>query len=165
MRAFMGELHLSYVKTALVWVVLTAVTVLGAAVPPGRSDAEIASVFRAKLAKSKLVGDGIEIKVERGVATLRGKTEILQHKGTATRMAKSSGATEVRNQIVISDAAKKAAVERLASARQKASTAGARPVRATGGPPPAVSSARESKAVVLADSHVPPPVRRAVVKH
>ena len=146
-------------KPTLGWAVAIAVTMLGAfaAAPATRSDAEIARKFREKLSKSKLKSEGIQIKVEKGTATITGRTDILQHKGTATRMAKSSGATQIHNEMVVGEAARKAAGERLAASRNKA-FAKSRPVQ--NAPPPA------SKAAAAASpAHVPPPVRRATIQH
>ena len=67
------------------------------------------------------------VTVKDGVATLEGKTNVIQHKGVATRLAKLGGAIAVQNQIQISDEAKAKAAARLAQYR--AGTAGP-PVRA-----------------------------------
>jgi len=73
--------------------------------PEKRSDAEIEAAIRAKLAKSKIGKDGFTVHVRNGVATWQGSTTIMQHKGAATRMAKTSGATQVVNNIKITDGA------------------------------------------------------------
>ena len=39
-----------------------------------------------RLGRSKLASDGIQVRVKGGVATLTGKTSIVQHKGSATRL-------------------------------------------------------------------------------
>ena len=69
------------------------------------SDAEIERNIRTKLAKSKIGKDGFTVKVKGGVVTWEGTTSVVQHKGSATRMARSSGAVEVVNNIKISDKA------------------------------------------------------------
>ena len=46
------------------------------------------AVIRAKFAKSKIDADKFQVHVQGGVATIEGKTDVIQHKGTATRMAK-----------------------------------------------------------------------------
>jgi osmotically-inducible protein OsmY len=74
--------------------------------PRGLSDAAIEQKIRAKLAKSKIGADGFKIKVQNGVAYWDGKTDVIQHKGSATRMAKTAGAVAVVNKIQISDAAR-----------------------------------------------------------
>lgn len=65
------------------------------------SDSELESTIRTKLAKSKIGKDGFRFKVARGVVTWEGSTLIPQHKGAATRMARTSGATEVVNHIQV----------------------------------------------------------------
>jgi len=70
------------------------------------SDAEIEQKIHMKLAKSKIGKDGFVAKVHGGVVTWEGRTGVPQHKGAATRMAKTSGAVRVVNNIQISDGAK-----------------------------------------------------------
>ena len=72
------------------------------------------------MAASKISTDKFEVHVQGGVATITGKTDVLQHKGTATRMAKSGGATQVVNLVEVSDSAKEKAVSNLASGRSRA---------------------------------------------
>src|SRR4051794_37561222 len=106
--------HSSYVRTAILSTVLvfvsTTAMLFGAGGRPtpaalaNRSDSQIESDFRTRLARSKLAAEGIQIRVKGGVATLTGKTSVVQHKGSATRMAKSAGARSVANQIEISAA-------------------------------------------------------------
>jgi hypothetical protein len=76
--------------------------------------------IRAKFAASKISTDKFTAHVERGVATLEGFTEIVQHKGTATRLAKTAGALAVVNNIEISQAAKDKAQANLDSGRRLA---------------------------------------------
>ena len=103
---------------------------------PGLSDAQIERDIRARLARSpKLSLDKFTVKVQGGIATFEGKTNVIQHKGGATRMAKTAGAKAVVNNIQISDAARKAAAERLAAGRSKAggmgvASSGSAPARA-----------------------------------
>ncbi|WP_080507931.1 BON domain-containing protein [Bryobacter aggregatus] len=66
------------------------------------SDAVISSRLRAKLTRSKLKSDGLRFQVKQGVVEWEGNVKIAQHKGAATRMAKSSGATRVINRIQVS---------------------------------------------------------------
>ncbi|MGA3024146.1 MAG: BON domain-containing protein [Bryobacteraceae bacterium] len=73
---------------------------------PRLSDAEIEQKIRTKLAKSKIGRDGFVAKVHGGVVTWEGRTGVPQHKGAATRMARTSGAVSVVNNIQISDGAK-----------------------------------------------------------
>ena len=93
------------------------------AAPVGSSasnDAAIEKAIRAKLAASKISKDKFEVHVQGGVATLTGKTDVLQHKGVATRFAKSQGATKVVNKIEVSQAAKEKASSNLDSGRRRA---------------------------------------------
>jgi len=74
--------------------------------PTHVSDAQLESTIRAKLAKSKIGKDGFKFKVARGVVTWEGSTQIPQHKGAATRMARTAGAAEVVNNIQVDGANK-----------------------------------------------------------
>lgn len=66
------------------------------------SDEEIEATIKAKLAKSKIGKDGLQVHVKNGIATWTGSTSVMQHKGAATRMAKTAGATQVVNNIKVS---------------------------------------------------------------
>ena len=79
------------------------------------SDAQIEGLIRTKLAKSKMAPEGFTVHVHNKVATWEGKTNVIQHKGAATRMAKSAGAIQVVNNIKIGEEARKKAAERLAN--------------------------------------------------
>jgi osmotically-inducible protein OsmY len=70
------------------------------------SDSQIDATIRAKLAKSKIGREGFQFKVQRGVVTWEGTTDVMQHKGSATRMAKSAGAVQVVNNIQVSGTGK-----------------------------------------------------------
>ena len=83
---------------------------------PTPSDAQIDATIRAKLAKSKIGKDGFRFKVQRGVVTWEGSTEVMQHKGSATRMARSAGASQVINNIQVSSTAKAKAAGNLKKA-------------------------------------------------
>ncbi len=80
------------------------------------TDAQIDATIRAKLAKSKIGKDGFKFHVQHGVVTWEGSTNIIQHKGSATRMARTAGATQVINNIQISASAKAKAVGQLKKA-------------------------------------------------
>ncbi len=80
------------------------------------SDAQIEATIRTKLAKSKIGKDGFHFHVQRGVVTWEGSTNVVQHKGSATRMAKAAGAVQVVNNIQISAAAKEKAAGNLKKA-------------------------------------------------
>ncbi len=89
--------------------------------PPKRlTDAQIEAAIRAKMAKSKIGADKFQFHVQGGVATIEGRTDVMQHKGAATRMARTAGAIGVENHIQISDAAKQRASENLAKGRRRA---------------------------------------------
>ncbi len=77
------------------------------------TDSQIDATIRTKLAKSKIGKDGFHFHVQRGVVTWEGKTNVIQHKGSATRMAKAAGATQVINNIQISDSARSKATANL----------------------------------------------------
>jgi hypothetical protein len=80
---------------------------------PPASDAQIEATIRAKLAKSKIGRDGFRFHVQRGVVTWEGTTDVMQHKGSATRMAHAAGAVQVVNNIKVSAAAKAKAAGNL----------------------------------------------------
>jgi hypothetical protein len=69
------------------------------------SDAEIEATIKMKLAKSKIGKDGFQVHVKGGIATWTGTTNVMQHKGAATRMARTAGAADVVNNIKISETA------------------------------------------------------------
>ena len=77
------------------------------------SDAEIERNIRTKLTKSKIGRDGFTFRVKGGVVTWEGSTSVIQHKGSATRMAKTAGAVQVVNNIKISEAAREKAAGNL----------------------------------------------------
>ncbi len=99
---------------------------------PHLSDAQIDATIRVKLAKSKIGADHFKFHVQNGVVTIEGKTNVIQHKGAATRMARTSGALAVVNHIQISEAAREKARANLQNARRRAEIK-----RGGGQPPPA----------------------------
>jgi hypothetical protein len=66
-----------------------------------KSDAEIEQAIQTKLAKSKIGKDGLRFHVSHGVVTWEGTTSVMQHKGSATRMARTAGAVKVVNNIKV----------------------------------------------------------------
>ena len=96
-----------------------AVTPKRVTVQPKLSDVQLEAVIRAKFAKSKISTDKFTVRVQGGVATIDGKTDVLQHKGTATRMCKTAGAVAVNNSVQISDAARQKAAGNLAEGRRR----------------------------------------------
>jgi osmotically-inducible protein OsmY len=88
---------------------------------PKIPDAQIEAVIRAKFAKSKKISqDKLTVHVQGGVATIEGHSDVVQHKGTATRMAKSAGAVAVVNKIQLSQAAKDKVNQNLDQGRRRA---------------------------------------------
>jgi osmotically-inducible protein OsmY len=110
------------VKHLLCVILLSAASVFASTRPvanaPRHSDIEIESAIKTKLAKSKIGKDGFQVHVKNGVATWTGSTAVMQHKGAATRMAKTAGATQVVNNIKVSDEAKSKASGNLAGPRK-----------------------------------------------
>jgi hypothetical protein len=91
-----------------------------AAAKPQLSDSAIEQEIRARFARSKIAADKFQVKVQGGVATIEGKTDIIQHKGSATRMARTGGAIQVVNKIQISENARQRATANLEKGRKKA---------------------------------------------
>ncbi|MBV8902550.1 MAG: BON domain-containing protein [Acidobacteriia bacterium] len=87
---------------------------------PARSDADIEKDIRARFARSKISVEKYQVHVQGGVATIEGKTNVIQHKGVATRLAKLGGAVAVSNHIEISEAAREKAAQNLESGRRRA---------------------------------------------
>jgi osmotically-inducible protein OsmY len=83
-------------------------------------DAALEKTIRAKFAASKISKNKFEVHVQGGVATITGKTDVLQHKGTATRLARNVGAKEVVNKVEVSDVAKNKAAANLSSGARRA---------------------------------------------
>ncbi len=83
------------------------------------SDREIEAAVRARFARSKINEDHFQVHVQGGVATIEGHTEVIQRKGTATRLAKAAGAREVVNRVELSEAAKERAQANLAQGRRR----------------------------------------------
>jgi len=111
----------SLICSSLVWGATTPTKAAPkATADPRISDADLEKAITAKFAASKISTDKFTAHVQRGVATLEGYTEVVQHKGTATRLAKSAGALAVINNIGISQAAKDKAQANLDSGRRRA---------------------------------------------
>jgi osmotically-inducible protein OsmY len=111
-----------------------------AAVPTAQarsSDAQLEATIRARFARSqKISQDHLQVHVQGGVATIEGSTGVVQHKGTATRMAKAAGALGVNNRIQVSDAAKQKAAANLETGRRRAQIKrGDARSETSGGPP------------------------------
>jgi len=87
---------------------------------PKLSDKELEAAIRARFAKSKVNEDKFTVRVQGGIATIEGKTNVMQRKGAATRMCKTAGALAVNNRVVVSDEAKKKAAGNLDEGRRRA---------------------------------------------
>ncbi len=74
-----------------------------------RSDAQLEDAIRARFARSKIAVNGFTVRVRSGVAILEGKTDVAQHKGVATRLARLAGARRVENRIQVSERAREKA--------------------------------------------------------
>jgi osmotically-inducible protein OsmY len=84
------------------------------------TDAELEKAIRARFAASKISADKFDVRVQGGRATITGNTGVLQHKGTATRLARAAGAKDIENKIEPSEAAKEKAGANLAKGRRRA---------------------------------------------
>jgi hypothetical protein len=82
-------------------------------------DKAIEAAIKAKLAKSKIGQDGFTVRVQGGVAYWDGTTAVVQHKGSATRMAKTAGALRVVNNIRVSEEAKAKAAGNLSQGARR----------------------------------------------
>lgn len=87
--------------------------------PASLSDAGIEREIRARFQKSKIRTEGFTVTVAGGVATIQGKTSVIQRKGTATRLAKLGGARSVVNRIEVDEAALERAKGNLEKGRRK----------------------------------------------
>lgn len=83
-------------------------------------DAALEKEIRARFARSKISADNFRVRVQGGVAYLEGQTNVIQRKGTATRLAKLAGAKAVVNHIQISEQARAQAAANLAKGRRRA---------------------------------------------
>jgi len=86
---------------------------------PVASDVKLEAAIRAKFAQSKINTDKFQVHVQGGVATIEGHTDVTQHKGVATRLAKTGGALAVNNHIQVADAAKEKAAANLEKGRRR----------------------------------------------
>jgi hypothetical protein len=91
------------------------------------TDADLERAIRDRFARSKIGTNNFQVRVRGGVAVIEGFTAILQHKGTATRLAKAAGAKRVENRIEIDEAARQEAAERLRSSRRRSQSKRSQP--------------------------------------
>ena len=114
MRKLISALTLAVVIAGLSQAALVVKPVVGTQRVP---DAQVERTIRAKFAKSKINAEHFTVSVQNGVATIEGKTNVIQHKGVATRLAKTGGAVAVQNHIQVSEAARAKAAAKLAQVR------------------------------------------------
>ncbi|MBM3746789.1 MAG: BON domain-containing protein [Acidobacteria bacterium] len=100
--------------------VLLAFTTAGFQPAAAPTDAQLEQAIQERFARSKISRNNFQVRVQGGVATLTGKTDVLQHKGVATRLARTAGARQVVNRIEVSEAARKKASDNLAQGRRRA---------------------------------------------
>jgi osmotically-inducible protein OsmY len=91
-----------------------------AAARPPWKDTELRKAVEARLARSAIASDHFKVTVTDGVVHITGTTNVMQHKGVATRLAHSVGAKDVRNEIEVSKAARRKAAEQLTRGRKSA---------------------------------------------
>lgn len=116
---------------------------------PVVGDAALERAITQRFAKSAIASNGFTVSVSGGVATLRGSAKVAQHKGVATRLAKSVGAREVRNQIELAPSAREA-MQRLTQRKvTKANTRNTPEVK------PPVPGGQDSPRFSPADSTAP----------
>lgn len=84
-----------------------------------KSDASIEADIRARFQRSKIRTDNFTVKVQGGIATIEGKTKVIQRKGVATRLAKLGGARAVNNKIEVDEAAREQAANNLEKGRRR----------------------------------------------
>jgi len=80
---------------------------------PRWKDVELKKSIEERLARSAIAVNKFRVEVTDGVVRITGKTDVMQHKGVATRLAKSMGAKVVKNEIEITDAARQRAAAQL----------------------------------------------------
>lgn len=111
----------------------TAVSPLG--------DEELEKQIRERLAGSAIGGEKFTVRVQGGVATIEGRTDQIQHKSAATRLAKAAGAVGVNNRVELSERVRQQAAANLAQGRRREqikrgeARSGAPPPRAGSGAP------------------------------
>jgi hypothetical protein len=143
---------------------------LPAAAPPRAkpaaavSDSSIEQNIRGRFAKSKIAEDKFTVRVQGGVAIVEGRTNVIQRKGVATRLAKAGGARSVDNRIRIADDARTKAAEKLRELRPATPPqARSKPVTAAPAKPAAAELAKPASPDAMALETKPIP--RAIVKH
>lgn len=87
---------------------------------PQWKDTELRKAVEARLARSAIAADHFKVEVTDGAVHITGKTDVMQHKGVATRLARTAGAKEVRNDVEVSQAAREKAAAQLTRGRKAA---------------------------------------------
>lgn len=87
---------------------------------PHWKDAELRKAIEQRFARSAIAVDKFKVDVNDGVAHITGKTDVIQHKGVATRLARSMGARAVKNDVEVSQAAREKAAAQLAGSKKAA---------------------------------------------
>jgi hypothetical protein len=100
----------------------------------GLNDAQLEAAIRARFGRSKIDADHFKVHVQGGVATIEGHTDVIQHKGVATRLAKNAGAVAVTNRIEIGEAARAKAAGNLEQGRRRVQVSRGEPRSDTGAP-------------------------------
>jgi hypothetical protein len=85
------------IRCRLIRAVAAAATVLYASA----ANQDLVKKIQTKFAQSKLRDDRLIVKLEGDTVVLEGWTRVPQHKGAATRVARSAGATKVVNRIEV----------------------------------------------------------------
>src|SRR4051794_41008033 len=160
---------------AVLFLLVALASFAAAPKPAPVNDAAVEAMIRAKFTKSKINEDHFRVSVKSGVALIEGKTDIPQHKGVATRLAKTAGAREVVNKVQIGEAARKKLTDRLQKAREGKTSVKTQPPprpvaqQAPNKPvaqKPATSAGAQAapQPVTSAASTEAPPLRRAQIK-
>lgn len=87
---------------------------------PQWKDTELRKAVEARFARSAIAADHFKVEATDGVVHITGATDVMQHKGVATRLARSVGAKEVRNDVEVSQAAREKAAAQLTRGRKAA---------------------------------------------
>jgi hypothetical protein len=80
--------------------------------PTSLSRARLEEAIRSRFAASKIAVNGFTVRVQGSTAILEGTTGVVQHKSTATRLARLAGAREVDNRIAVTEQARQAAARK-----------------------------------------------------
>ncbi len=84
------------------------------------SDTVLEKAIVERFARSKSAAGKFTVHVQGGVATIEGKTDVVQRKAAATRMARAAGARKVINKIQVSAEALEKASANLETGRRRA---------------------------------------------